>query len=61
MPAQKPGPSRNVQSWNATSVCPAIVSVSASAPANCWRSVSTESTLVTPATMIVDSTIRTAT
>ena len=28
MPAQKPGPSRNVQSWKATSDCPAIVSVS---------------------------------
>ena len=27
MPAQKPGPSRNVQSWKATSVCPAIASV----------------------------------
>ena len=42
MPAQKPGPSRNVQSWKATSVCPATTNVPASAPepANCWRRVS---------------------
>ena len=63
MPAQKPGPRRNVQSWTATSVCPATVSVSASAPvpANCWRRVSTDSTLTMPTTMTVASRMRVAT
>jgi len=63
MPAQKPGPRRNVQSWKATRVCPATVSVPASAPmpANCWRRVSTDSALTMPATMIVDSRTRVAT
>ncbi|HEY7076238.1 MAG TPA: hypothetical protein VH418_12745 [Solirubrobacteraceae bacterium] len=61
MPAQKLGPRRNVQSWNATSVWPATVSDSASAPANCWRRVTTDSTLTMPATMSVDSTMRLAT
>jgi hypothetical protein len=37
------------------------VSASAPVPANCWRTVSTDSTLTMPATMIVDSTMRVAT
>ena len=61
MPAQNPGPSRNVQSWKATRACPATTNVPAPAPANCWRKVMTDSTLTMPATMIVDSTMRSAT
>jgi len=63
-PTQNPGPSRNVQSWMVTSVCPAMSSEVPSAPMDAARSsrrVTTESRLIAPTPMMVASTVREAT
>ena len=61
IPAQNAGPNRNVQSWTATSDCPATTSDASDAPPASALSVRTESRLMKPTAMISDSTMRTAT
>ena len=61
MPAQKPGPRRNVQSWKATSVCPATVNGGRVRAGELLAQGDDRMTLMSPATMIVDSTMRRAT
>ena len=63
-PTQNPGPNRNVQSWIATRVSPAMPSEVPSAPmdaARLSRRVTTESRLIAPTPMIVASIVREAT
>jgi hypothetical protein len=64
MPTQNPGPSKNVQSWIATRVRPAMSSEVPPAPMDAARSsrrVTTESRLIAPTPMIVASIVREAT
>jgi hypothetical protein len=63
-PTQNPGPNRNVQSWIATRVRPAMPSEVPPAPMDAARSsrrVTTESRLIAPTPMIVASIVREAT
>ena len=62
--AQNAGPMMNVHSWTATSDLPIAMYCAGSAPAvepKSWRIVTTESRLMSPTTISVDSSVRMAT
>ena len=64
MPGRMPGPSRNVQSWTATSDCPRATEEAAlapTAPASSCLMVTTASIAIRPTAIMTDSKVRAAT